>query len=347
MKPTTTRALRRPSNPLASAGAGPGADTGTDTGTDTDTGTGTGTGTGDDVLAGLRAPRKHLPCKLLYDARGAALFEQICTLDEYYPYRTELALLDRHLPAIAAAIGTAARVIEPGSGAGQKTRMLLTALDRPAVYVPIDVSVEQLTATARALEAAFPGLDVRSIAGDYTQALDVPPHAGPGRTLVFFPGSTIGNFEPEEARQFLARFARLAGPHASIVLGADANQDAEALLRAYDDAQGVTAAFDLNVLAHLNHSHQATFDLGAFMHRAVWDAQRSRIEMHLVSRRRQTVELAGQAIQLERGEPIVTEHCYKHPPEVLAALLGEAGWQVRDVFADPSTRMRLWLADRW
>jgi L-histidine N-alpha-methyltransferase len=324
MKPTTTSALRRTSDPLASAG------------------TGAGPGAIDDVLAGLRAPRKHLPCKLLYDARGAALFEQICTLDEYYPYRTELALLDRHLPAIAAAIGAAARVIEPGSGAGQKTRMLLAALDRPAVYVPIDVSVEQLTATARALEAAFPGLDVRSI----TQALDVPPHAGPGRTLVFFPGSTIGNFEPDEARQFLARFARLAGPHASIVLGADANQDAEALLRAYDDAQGVTAAFDLNVLAHLNRSHQATFELDAFMHRAVWDAQRSRIEMHLVSRRRQTVQLAGQAIQLERGEPIVTEHCYKHPPEVLAALLGEAGWQVRDVFADPSNRMRLWLADR-
>ena len=302
---------------------------------------------GDDVLAGLRAPRKYLPCKLLYDARGAELFEQICTLDEYYPYRAELALLDRHLPAIAQAIGSAARVIEPGSGAGQKTRMLLTALDRPALYVPIDVSAEQLATTARELCAEFPGLAVVPIAADYTAALELP--AAPrdaGRTLVFFPGSTIGNFEPEEAHRFLAKFAALAGPDASIVLGADSNGDTEALLRAYDDSQGVTAAFDLNVLAHLNRSRGATFDLSAFMHRAVWDATRSRIEMHLVSRRRQVVHIAGEPIQLERGEPIVTEHCYKHSPEVLASLLDGADWQVREVFPDPLGRMRLWLAER-
>jgi dimethylhistidine N-methyltransferase len=303
---------------------------------------------GDDAIAGLRAPRKHLPCKLLYDARGAELFEQICTLDEYYPYRAELALLDAHLPALARAIGPAARVIEPGSGAGQKTRMLLAALDRPAAYVPIDVSAEQLAATARALSTDFPGLEVAPIVGDYTQPLVLPAAmttASGGRTVVFFPGSTIGNFEPDEARQFLARFAQLAGPGAAIVLGADANQDAEQLLRAYDDSQGVTAAFDLNVLAHLNRSHAATFDLSAFMHRAVWDAARSRIEMHLVSRRRQVVQVAGEAIQLERGEPIITEHCYKHPPDVLAGLLAGAGWQVREVFADPLGRMRLWLGE--
>src|SRR5882757_5228254 len=191
----------------------------------------------DDVLAGLRAPRKHLPCKLLYDARGAELFEQICTLDEYYPYRAELALLDQHLPAIARVLGPGARVIEPGSGAGLKTRMLLAALDRPASYIPIDVSAEQLAATARALEAAFPGLEVAPIAGDYTQPIELPPAPGPGRTVVFFPGSTIGNFEPSDARQFLARFAALAGPGAAIVLGADANRDPETLLPAYDDAQ--------------------------------------------------------------------------------------------------------------
>jgi dimethylhistidine N-methyltransferase len=302
---------------------------------------------GDDVLAGLRAPRKHLPCKLLYDARGAELFEQICTLDEYYPYRSELALLDQHLPEIAQAAGPAARVIEPGSGAGQKTRMLLSALDRPATYIPIDVSAEQLAATARDLHAEFPGLEVVPIAADYTAQLALPPpprHAG--RTLVFFPGSTIGNFEPDDARRFLARFATFAGPGAAIVLGADANADAEELLRAYDDAQGVTAAFDLNVLAHLNRTYAATFDLAAFMHRAVWDATRSRIEMHLVSRRRQIVHVAGEPVHLQRGEPIVTEHCYKHAPEVLAALLDEAGWRVRQVFADPRGRMRLWLGER-
>jgi L-histidine N-alpha-methyltransferase len=319
MKPTTTRAIRGQPDPFA----------------------------GDDVLAGLRAPHKHLPCKLLYDVRGAALFEQICTLDEYYPYRSELALLDRHLPEIAQAIGPAARVIEPGSGAGQKTRMLLAALDRPRTYISIDVSVEQLASTARDLHAEFPGLEVVPIAADYTQALELPaPAPGAGRTLVFFPGSTIGNFEPDDARRFLTQFAVRAGPGASLVLGADSNNDREVLLRAYDDAQGVTAAFDLNVLAHLNRTHAATFDTTAFMHRAVWDAARSRIEMHLVSRRRQVVEIAGESIQLERGEPIVTEHCYKHAPEVLAALLDDAGWRVRRVFADPLDRMRLWLAER-
>jgi L-histidine Nalpha-methyltransferase len=318
MKPTTTRALGRHMDPFA----------------------------GDDIVARLRAPRKYLPCKLLYDARGAELFEEICALDEYYPYRSELALLDQHLPAIAQVIGRAARVIEPGSGAGQKTRMLLGALDRPATYIPIDVSAEQLATTARDLTAELPELEVVPIAADYTKMLELPPPRGAGRTLVFFPGSTIGNFEPDDARRFLARFAELAGPGAAIVLGADSNRDPDALLRAYDDSQGVTAAFDLNVLAHLNRTHAATFDLSAFLHRAVWDAARSRVEMHLVSRRRQTVQLAGEPIQFERGEPIVTEHCYKHPPEVLAALLGDAGWNVRQVFADPRGRMRLWLGER-
>jgi len=300
----------------------------------------------DDVLAGLRAPYKRLPCRLLYDARGAALFEQICTLDEYYPYRSELALLELHLPAIAQVVGPAARVIEPGSGAGQKTRMLLAALERPAIYVPIDVSAEQLAATARDLHAQFAGLDIVPIAADYTAALTLPPPPpGTGRTLVFFPGSTIGNFEPDDARQFLLRFATLAGPGAALVLGTDSNHDADALVRAYDDAEGVTAAFDLNVLAHVNRTHAATFDLAAFLHRAVWDAARSRIEMHLVSRRPQIVQVAGEAIRFERGEPIVTEHCYKHAPETIAALLDESGWRVRQVFADPGGRMRLWLGE--
>jgi dimethylhistidine N-methyltransferase len=303
--------------------------------------------TGDDVIAGLRAPRKSLPCKLLYDARGAQLFEQICTLDEYYPYRAELALLERHLPVIAQVIGPSARVIEPGSGAGRKTRMLLAALDRPGAYIPIDVSAEQLATTARELGAEIPGLEVAPIAADYTAAFELPvTRRQDGRTLVFFPGSTIGNFEPEDAHRFLARFAQLAGPGAAIVLGADANAEPESLLRAYDDSQGVTAAFDLNVLAHLNRTHQATFELSAFMHRAVWDASRSRIEMHLVSRRRQVVYVAGEPIQLERGEPIVTEHCYKHSPQMLETLLQESGWQTRQVFPDPVGRMRLWFAER-
>ncbi len=299
----------------------------------------------DDVLEGLRAPRKHLPCRLLYDSRGAALFEEICTVADYYPTRAELALLDGHLPAIAATVGARARVIEPGSGAGRKTRMLLSALERPADYVPIDISGEQLEINARSLRHEFPGLEVQPVHGDYTREIELPPaRATFDRTLVFFPGSTIGNFEPADARAFLTRLGRLAGPGGMLLLGADSNTDPDSLLRAYDDSEGVTAAFDLNVLAHVNRTQAATFDLDAFLHRATWDEARSRIEMHLVSRRRQTVFVAGEAFELEREEPIVTEHCYKHRREALGALLAGAGWQVRQVFADPDQRMHLWLA---
>jgi L-histidine N-alpha-methyltransferase len=301
----------------------------------------------DDVLEGLRAPRKRLPCRLLYDARGAELFEQICTLDEYYVTRDELALLERVLPDIAAAIGGGARVIEPGSGGGRKTRMLLSALDRPAGYVPIDVSAEQLADNAAALRTEYPGLEIQPVCGDYNQPIELPaPGRPPSRTLVFFPGSTIGNFEPPDARRFLDRLGELAGPGGMILLGADSNADSEALLRAYDDAAGVTAAFDLNVLAHVNRTHGANFDPRAFMHRAVWNAAHSRIEMHLVSLRRQTFRVAGTPIRFERGEAIVTEHCYKHPPERIAALLADAGWTLHQVFPGAHDRLRLWLAAR-
>jgi dimethylhistidine N-methyltransferase len=299
----------------------------------------------DDVLAGLLAPRKQLPCRLLYDAPGAALFEQICTLDDYYPTRNELALLEQHLPAIAAAVGPGARVLEPGSGAGVKTRMLLRALAGPVGYLPIDISREQLEDNARALRAEFPGLEVEPVCADYTAPLELPPSARrAARTLAFFPGSTIGNFEPDDARGFLARLRELAGPGGMLLLGADSNPDPTSLERAYDDREGVTAAFNRNVLAHLNRTHAATFDLDAFAHRAVWHAPSSRIEMHLVSLRRQTVQVAGEPIQLERGEPIVTEHCYKHPRPALAAMLATSGWRVLRTDADPLGRMHLWLA---
>ena len=301
----------------------------------------------DDIREGLRASRKHLPCRLLYDAHGAELFEQICTLEEYYPTRSELALLAASLPEIAAAVGPCARVLEPGSGAGIKTRMLLRALERPTGYLPIDISREQLEATARALRAELPGLEVQPVYGDYTGPLELPaPARAPARTLAFFPGSTIGNFEPDAARAFLARLGDLAGPGGMLLLGADSNTDRDSLERAYDDAEGVTAAFDRNVLAHLNRTHAAAFDPDAFAHRAVWNAARSRIEMHLVSLRRQTVQVAGEPIAFERGEPIITEHCYKHPRPVLAAMLASAGWRVLRVDADPAARMHLWLAER-
>jgi L-histidine N-alpha-methyltransferase len=299
-----------------------------------------------DVLAGLSAREKRLPCRLLYDARGAALFERICALPSYYLTRSELGLLGEHLGAIAAMVGSRARVLEPGSGAGHKTRMLLGALDRPAAYVPIDVSVEQLERNARALRKEFPGLEVAPVHGDYTRTLHVPRAGEHARTLLYFPGSTIGNFEPHEASAFLARFGELAGSGAMMLLGADSNADRESLRDAYDDPEGVTAEFNLNVLAHLNRTHDATFDLATFTHEIVWDAARARVEMHLVSSKRQRVSVGARTIAFDRGESIVTEHCYKHRPAVLERLIEGAGWRVRRVIPDADGRMRLWLAAR-
>jgi dimethylhistidine N-methyltransferase len=300
----------------------------------------------DDVLAGLRSPRKQLPCRLLYTDGGDELFERICTLDAYYPTRTELSLLDAHLPQIARCVGPAARVIEPGSGDGRKTQRLLRALESPAGYVPIDIAHDQLQRMAERLRGELPGVQVEPVTADYTEAFELPvPQHAFRRTLVFFPGSTIGNFEPGQARRFLAQLAQLAGPERMLLLGADATREPSLLLRAYNDEHGVTAAFNKNVLAHLNRTRGATFDLDAFDHRAVWNADASRVEMHLVSRRRQTVAISGQRIMFGAGEPIVTEHCYKHTPAAMHALLGMAGWRPRQVFTAQNAAFRLWLCE--
>jgi len=301
----------------------------------------------DDVVAGLRAPRRHLPCRLLWDARGAELFARICTLEDYYPTRHEVALLRQHVPAIADAVGPRARVIEPGSGLALKTRLLLDALAAPVGYVPIEVEAEQLATTNLELRAAYPELEIEPVCADYMLPFEIPPSRRDcARSLVFFPGSTIGNFELDEAEAFLARFATQAGVGAMLLLGADSNSDPETLVRAYDDREGVTAEFDRNVLVHLNRTYDADFDPRAFSHRAVWDARASRIEMHLVADRDHRVQVAGDVIEFRCGESIITEHCYKYPPPVIESLLGRAGWHARDVFVDPRGWMRLWLCAR-
>lgn len=303
--------------------------------------------TGDDVLAGMLASPKRLPARLLYDARGARLFERICALDAYYLTRVELALLRAHARAIAEHVGERARMIEPGSGAGVKTRLVLDALEAPASIVAIDVSADQLAATTRQLRAEYPGLAVDAVCADYTSPFALPPERRASeRTLVFFPGSTIGNLEPAEAVRFLAHLGRLAGPRGTLVLGSDSTNDPERLLAAYDDPGGVTAEFDRNVLAHVNRIRGATFDPSTFEHRAVWNAAQSRIEMHLVSRGEQTVVVAGVPIAFRRGEPIVTEHCYKLPTGEMAALLEHAGWHVRRLFTADEHDVHLWMCDR-
>lgn len=297
----------------------------------------------DDVLAGLSETPKRLPCRLLYDEAGAELFEQITGVDDYYPTRIEMRLLDDLLPAIAADMGRAARVIEPGAGAGIKTRRLLRALDNPAAYVGIDVSREILEQTARTLERELAGVDVQTICADFTRPLTLPPPRRPiGRTLVFLPGSTIGNFEPFEAIVFLAGLQRLAGPDGRLLLGADGTHDPLVLVRAYDDLDGITAQFNLNILDHLNRTRGAHFELAAFRHRAVWNERHSRVEMHLVSQRDQHVDVGGAVIALAKGESIVTEHCYKHSMQGFRGMLHAAGWEPQQVLTGKEQPMRLW-----
>ena len=300
----------------------------------------------DDVIAGLSAPKKRLPCRLLYDKTGADLFESITRLDDYYPARTELELLVDHLPQIAQQVGPRARVIEPGSGDGTKTRRLLRGLDRPSGYVAIDVAHEQLARFSHDLRTDMPELDVQSIAADYTQPFVLPaPQHDWKRTLVFFPGSTIGNFEPPDARSFLSMLARVAGDDRLLLLGADATRDGETLVRAYDDPSGVTAEFNKNILRRLNRERGATFDLDCFEHRAVWNAEASRVEMHLVSTCRQIVRVDSHTFAFAAGEAIVTEHCYKHAPMAMQAILGSAGWRPRQVFTSTHRPYRLWLCE--
>jgi dimethylhistidine N-methyltransferase len=274
------------------------------------------------------------------------LFAKITTLDAYYPTRLELELLDRHLPVIAHHVGPEARVIEPGCGEPVKATKLLHALERPLSYVGIDVSREPLERTARELRAELPRTEIQTLAADYTQPFELPsPQHEWRRSLVFFPGSTIGNFEPGAARSFLAMLGRIAGDERLLLLGADATRDPTALVRAYDDDHGVTEAFDKNVLLHLNRTRGATFDPDAFVHRAEWNAAASRIEMQLVSTRHQLVQIAGEVVAIGDGEPIVTEHCYKHTPAAMQALLAAAGWRTRQVFTSPERPYRLWLCE--
>jgi L-histidine N-alpha-methyltransferase len=288
-----------------------------------------------EVLAGLRLPQKTVSPKYFYDARGSELFEQITRLDAYYPTRTERDILRRHGAAIAAAAGPEAAIVEFGSGNSEKIRLLLDRLVRPRAYVPIDISAEHMAAAAAALGAEYSGLAVIPVAGDYTRPLRLPAHSAlaGARRVGFFPGSTIGNFTPTEAAGFL-RTARgiLAG--GDLLIGIDLQKDPAVLDLAYNDPEGVTAAFNLNMLANLNALFDADFDPAAFAHRAFYTATEGRIEMHLVSRRAQTVRLAGQRIAFAEAETIHTESSYKYTLEDVRALAAAGGWRVADTFCD-------------
>jgi len=301
-----------------------------------------------DAVAGLSRPRKTLPCKWLYDARGAELFEAITRLPEYYPMRTEMRILDEAGPAIARAVGPGASVVEFGPGDGEKAVRLLRALEAPAAYLPVDIAPEWLDAAAARVAGALPGLRVQPVVADFSRVFDLAGQTGDGTgagTLGFFPGSTIGNFEPAEAATFLRRARATLGAGARLLLGADLVKDPAVLEAAYDDADGVTAAFDLNLLARLNAEAGANFDLGAFRHRAVWNAAAERIEMHLVSLAAQTVRLAGRVFRFAPGETIHTENSHKYRSERLRALAADAGWGVVAMWTDSENLFSVWLLE--
>ncbi|HET7824442.1 MAG TPA: L-histidine N(alpha)-methyltransferase [Anaeromyxobacter sp.] len=280
------------------------------------------------MRAGLARTRKALSPKWLYDARGGALYELICVQPEYYPPRVEAGILAGAAGEIAAAIGPGALVFEYGAGIARKSVRLLETLERPAAYVPVDISPESLREAEAAVRARFPSLAVRPVVADFTAPVRLPlDDLACARRVSFFPGSTIGNFDPPDAVALLARMARDAGPGGGLLIGVDAPKDAEALVRAYDDARGVTAAFDLNLLARMNRELGGTFRLSAFRHRSIWDAIRSRVEMHLVSLEDQDVSVAGGTFRFAAGETIHTESAYKWDPRAFDAIAEAAGWR--------------------
>ncbi|HUI13181.1 MAG TPA: L-histidine N(alpha)-methyltransferase [Xanthobacteraceae bacterium] len=288
-----------------------------------------------DVLAGLHATPKRLPPKYFYDGLGSQLFERITELPEYYPTRCEMRILREQGADIAKLVPKGAALVEFGSGSSKKARILLRALPPLAAYVPVDICGEMIEQEARELRPDFPGLKVLPVTADITRkfvlpqpALTAPVRAG------FFPGSTIGNFEPHEAAAFLRNAARILGAGATLIVGADLIKPAEVLNAAYNDAAGVTARFNLNLLVRINRELRGTFKLDTFEHHAFYNRERNRVEMHLASLKRQKVKVAGESVDFRAGETIHTENSYKYSVDSLGALARGAGWQPAAAWTD-------------
>jgi L-histidine N-alpha-methyltransferase len=289
----------------------------------------------DDVLLGLRAAAKALPCKYFYDQTGSELFERITGLEEYYPTRTERAIMEKHAPEMAGCLGPRCLLIEYGSGSSVKTRLLLDHLRDQAGYVPIDVSGEYLRRSARVLARDYPGLEVLPLCGDFTGPLKLPvPHKPAARRVVYFPGSTIGNFTPEETIALLRLTANRCGRGGGLLLGADLRKDPHVIEAAYNDKQGVTAAFNRNILVRINRELGANFVVDQFAHRAFYNAVEGRIEMHLVSLQDQRVRVGDEEFSFAAGESIRTEYSYKYSLPGLRDLIGKAGFVVGRAWMD-------------
>jgi dimethylhistidine N-methyltransferase len=290
------------------------------------------------VLRGLAKPRKEIPCKFFYDERGSKLFEEICGLEEYYLTRAEIGILEGNRGEIAEFIGPRARLIEFGSGSTRKVRILLDTMDAPAVYLPIDISKAHLLEAAASVARDYPDVEVMAMCADYTQDVSLPQRVNgfEGRKVGFFPGSTIGNFSPAQASAFLRGAASLLGPSGAFLIGVDLKKDRQTLHAAYNDARGVTAAFNLNLLGRVNRELDADFDLGSFRHHADYNEGQGRVEMHLVSRRAQTARVSGRPFHFAEGEAIHTENSYKYDVREFVDLAGEAGFTALRSWTDPA-----------
>ena len=286
-----------------------------------------------DVLQGLARPQKRIPSKYFYDAAGSKLFDRICELDEYYPTRTELGIMRAHAPEMAERCGPKCQLIELGAGSLMKVRLLLDRLDRPAGFVPVDVSGEHLESSADELRDEYPNLDVQPVSADFTADFAMPARAC-SRRVVYFPGSTLGNFDPAEADDLLRRIARLVGPGGGLLLGVDLRKDRRVLEAAYNDALGVTAAFNRNLLARIDRELGADFDPDSFRHRAFYNAAHSRIEMHLVSASDRRVRIGETAIRFRRGETIHTENSHKYDTGELARRAAACGLRTDATWTD-------------
>jgi dimethylhistidine N-methyltransferase len=288
-----------------------------------------------DVIAGLSSNPRTLPCKYFYDERGAALFQKICELREYYITRSELDILDRNRAEIASHLGANIELIGLGTGAGTKTRILIEALESPSVYIPVDISEKQLRESTALFQKIFPDLEILPVCADYLQPVVLPSSSRKAaRNIVYFPGSTIGNFQPTEAEEFLRRVANVCRQNGGLLIGADLKKDPHVLEAAYNDSTGVTAQFNLNLLDRINRELGADFDLDQWRHRAIYNSDAGRIEMHLISEIDQFVHVDERKFHFRRGGKIITEFSYKYAPEEFAAVAGKAGFEFVRMWTD-------------
>ena len=288
-----------------------------------------------DVVDGLGRPKKSLPCKYFYDERGSQLFDQICELDEYYLTRTEQQIMDQYADQMAAQLGERVMLVEFGSGSSTKTHVLLENLIQPSAYVPLDISEDHLLKTASELRLKFPGIEILPVVADFTRDFALPvPRLEASHAAVYFPGSTIGNFETAAAQELLTNIAGLLGEEGGLLVGIDLKKDPTIIHAAYNDANRVTDQFNLNILRRINHELDANFDVDAFEHSAVYNQDEGRVEISLVSQCEQTVDLAEHTFQFSRGEEIFTEYSHKYSIEGFAQLAAKAGFSLHKHWTD-------------